>query len=442
MSTSGQTSQPSRIVIVADDLTSATDCGVQMMTGGYRTFIPLRPDFKIPGGADIVALDTDSRNVPPERAYGLTQDALAPFRSDPSVVFYSSIDSTLRGNLGAELDAILDSGLFDAAIVAPAFPTYHRTTINGQQLLNGRPIHDTEFGSDPTSPVTSADVATRFAEQSQRTAALVSLDTQRKGAAAVLDTIVERRKAGDELFIFDAAAERDLEQLSGIIGSLPGRFLWVGSTGLSRYVPKAAGLTPHAIDQSAPAADGCVLIIAGSASETTRAQLDTCAELEGFVEIRVESQAIAKGGQHEQEELRRVRRLLQAAVREAEAVAVTLAARRHEIESTKILAAARGFAAGELEIYLTRTLSRLTAELLNGAAVVKGLVLTGGTTAKMVVTELRTDAIEILDEIEPGIPLGRMSGHHDLLVVTKAGGFGGQNAIIGSVERIAGNGPG
>lgn len=137
-----------------------------------------------------------------------------------------------------------------------------------------------------------------------------------------------------------------------------------------------------------------------------------------------------------------MRRLLQAAVREAEAVAVTLAARRHEIESTKILAAARGFAAGELEIYLARTLSLLTAELLNGAAVVKGLVLTGGTTAKMVVTELRTDAIEILDEIEPGIPLGRMSGHHDLLVVTKAGGFGGQNAIIGSVERIAGNGPG
>lgn len=442
MNTSGQNSPPTRMVIVADDLTSATDCGVQMMTGGYRAFIPLRPDFKMPGSADIVALDTDSRNVPPHRAYGLTRDAVAGLSGDTRASFYKSIDSTLRGNLGAELDAVFDSGTFDAAIIAPAFPTYGRTTINGQQLLNGRPIHETEFGSDPTSPVTTADIATRFGEQSRRSATVVSLDTQNKGAAAVFDTIVERRKAGDQLFIFDAAEERDLERISTIIGALPGRFLWVGSTGLSRYVPKAVGLIPHAISRPFAVAGGCVLIIAGSASETTRAQLDACGEIEGLVEIRVESQAIAKGEQDEQEELKRVRRLLQAAVCEADVVAFTLTASRHEIESTKTLAAARGFGTGEIESYLAHTLARLTAEMLNGGATVKGLVLTGGTTAKLVVSELQADAIEILEEIEPGIPLGRVSGTHDLLVVTKAGGFGGPKAIFGSVERIAGYGRG
>lgn len=75
----------------------------------------------------------------------------------------------------------------------------------------------------------------------------------------------------------------------------------------------------------------------------------------------------------------------------------------------------------------------------NGARV-KDLVLTGGTTAKMTVSELGADAIEFLQEIEPGIPLGHMSGGDGLLVVTKAGGFGGRGAILGSVERIAAHG--
>ena len=125
---------------------------------------------------------------------------------------------------------------------------------------------------------------------------------------------------------------------------MPGRFLWVGSTGLSRYVPTAVGLTPHTIRRPFTVSGGCILIVAGSASETTRAQLDVCTEMKGFAEIRVDTQAIAKGGCCEQEELERVQRLLHAAASEAYAVAFTLTANRREIDCTKTLAAARGFA--------------------------------------------------------------------------------------------------
>jgi D-threonate/D-erythronate kinase len=429
-------------VIVADDLTSATDCGVQMMTGRYRTVIPLRPGVALPDTADIVALDTDSRNVPAQEAYRLTRDAIAAVGADPGAAFYKSIDSTLRGNLGAELDAIFDAGQFDAAVVAPAFPTYGRTTRDGLQFLDGRPLDQTEFASDPTAPVTSADIARRFAEQSRRSAALVSLVVQQDGAAAVFEVLEQRREAGDELFIFDAAEEGDLERLAGIIGALPGRFLWVGSTGLSRYVPRAVGLVPRSTVRPVTVADGCVLVVAGSASKTTRAQLDACAELSDFVEVRIDTRAIAKGGGPEEQELERVRHLLRAAAGRSGAVALTLTAGRAEIAETKALAAKRGLAAGEIETYLAHTMGQLTAELLNGSTRVKGLVLTGGTTAKMIVSHVPADAIEILEEIEPGIPLGHMGGRDALLVVTKAGGFGGPGAILRSVERIAGYGQG
>lgn len=428
--------RPSRVVIVADDLTSATDCGGQMMTGGFRTVIPLSPDGRRESDMDIVALDTDSRNVPPDMAYRLTRQAVAPYVDESRAVFYKSVDSTLRGNLGAELDAILDSSSFDAAILAPAFPTYGRTTAEGVQFLNGRPIHQTEFAGDPVSPVTTSAIARRFAEQSQRKSALVSLAVQRNGAAAVFEAMEAGRIAGEELFIFDASDEQDLERLSGIIGSLPGRFLWVGSTGLSRYVPRAIGLAPSSIRRQASSMTGCVLIVAGSASKTTREQLDACSRMARFTEIRIESRAIAEGEGAARQECERVRQLLRDAVGDAAVIALTLTASRWEIESTKALAAARGLPAGEIGARLSATLGRLTAELLEGGVEIRGLVLTGGATAKATISELRVEAIEILEEVEPGIPLCRLSGCHSLLLVTKAGGFGGPQAIVSAVERI------
>jgi uncharacterized protein YgbK (DUF1537 family) len=435
MTTLGRTT--SRLVIVADDLTSATDCGVQMMTGGFPAFIPLCATCRIPHSAAVVALDTDSREASKKVAYDLTRKAVAPFLEDSQVVFYKSVDSTLRGNLGAELDAVMDAVSFDAAIIAPAFPTYGRTTVGGRQLFEGRPIDETEFGSDPTSPIGSASVAERFAEQSRRAAVVVSLETQTGGAAAVREVIARNRKAGKELFVFDACEEDHLKRLAELVGALPGRYLWVGSTGLSRYVPSAVRLVPHAPLQRAPVSRGCVLVVAGSASATTRAQLNACAETVGMVEIRVNSMEVAEGGDCERRERERVRRQLRDAVCQPDAVALTLASSRQEIDRTKARARARVPPVVDIEAYLARMLGCLTAEALNGGARVKGLVLTGGTTAKMVALALSAESIEILEEIDPGIPLGHLSGPRELLVVTKAGGFGGPEAILGAVQGIA-----
>ena len=429
---------PSRVVIIADDLTSATDCGVQMMTGGYWTIVALRPEVATLATAQIVGLDTDSRNVSAQQAYQLSRDALAAVGDNRQFVVYKSIDSTLRGNLGAEIDAVMTAGAFDAALIAPAFPTYGRTTCNGQQLLNGLPIDRTEFGSDPTAPVTSSEIAVRIAEQSRYRTALVPLNVQRLGASAVFEVIEQRHMAGDRFFVFDAIEEGDLERLAGIVGTLPGRYLWVGSTGFSRYVPRAIGLVPQASTESSSAADGYILIVAGSASVTTRAQLDACVKLRSFAEAQIDSLAIAEGGRHEQVELARIRRLLKRLVGRSNVVALTLSAEREEVAATKTIAANRGLPAGQIETHLANTLGRLASELLSADARVKGLVLTGGTTAKTTLNVLQTDAIEILQEVEPGIPLCRTCGQKERLVVTKAGGFGGRTAIIKSVESIAG----
>ena len=121
-SETGECGGPPAIAIVADDLSSATDCCVQMIMGGYRGVVPLSFEFPIPGGMDVVAFDTDSRNLSSEQAYQATRRCAGSLSLGPGAVLYKSVDSTLRGNLGAEIDALLGTGRFDAAIVAPAFP--------------------------------------------------------------------------------------------------------------------------------------------------------------------------------------------------------------------------------------------------------------------------------------------------------------------------------
>ena len=425
------------VVIVADDLSSATDCSVQMILGGYLAVVLLHPECVLPDDVDIVALDTDSRNLPPEEAYSATRSCAENGCFDGCSVVYKSVDSTLRGNLGAEIDALLDSGRFDAAVIAPAFPTYGRTTRGGRQFLNRVPLHETEFGTDPTKPVRTSAISDRIAEQCARTSALVSISTQRQGPHAVRHLIETRLGKGVELFIFDADEEDDLRRIAESVVALPLQILWVGSTGLSRYVPGAIGLRPRPSRPTCPVADGAVLIVAGSASETTRRQLDACALNGGLAEIQVNSLRIVRGGEGSEAEIDRARELLDGARADgAPIIALTLTSSRLEIAETKAAAADLGMTPDRVAALLVCTLGRLTAGVATAGTRLEGLVLTGGDTAKTIVSNLGAEAIEILDQVEPGIPLGRMTGRHEMLVVTKAGGFGSENSLAKSVERI------
>ena len=71
-----------------------------------------------------------------------------------------------------------------------------------------------------------------------------------------------------------------------------------------------------------------------------------------------------------------------------------------------------------------------------------GIFLTGGDTAVSVCRALGVGSIDILAEVLPGIPLGQLVGGccPGLRVVTKAGAFGSDNAIVESVKALRGKG--
>ena len=66
------------------------------------------------------------------------------------------------------------------------------------------------------------------------------------------------------------------------------------------------------------------------------------------------------------------------------------------------------------------------------------LVLTGGETAAAVLGVLKVTRLELVEELEPGIPVSRILDGYapGALCITKAGGFGDDQALVRMVERL------
>ncbi|MGK2889805.1 MAG: four-carbon acid sugar kinase family protein [Candidatus Malihini olakiniferum] len=62
---------------------------------------------------------------------------------------FKKIDSTLRGNLGAEIVAVLTDSDAEMALIAPAVQALGRITRDGKVWVNGKLLTETEFASDP-----------------------------------------------------------------------------------------------------------------------------------------------------------------------------------------------------------------------------------------------------------------------------------------------------
>src|SRR6185436_17858567 len=67
---------------------------------------------------------------------------------------------------------------------------------------------------------------------------------------------------------------------------------------------------------------------------------------------------------------------------------------------------------------------------------VSGIVATGGDTANALCNALGAQALEMLGEVEPGIPIMRLLGEESLPLVTKAGGFGSPAAMGDALVKV------
>lgn len=157
------------IAVLADDLTGANATGVKLSHCGFKTATVVR-GLPLPDEShDALCIDTDSRYEPKETAQKRVTEALQIIHDlhYPSV-YCKRVDSTLRGNIGAEIDAMLDYlGPEAVAVVVPAFPESGRVAAGDYLLVNNVPLQDTDVAKDPVSPLYSSRVSHLIAAQSK-----------------------------------------------------------------------------------------------------------------------------------------------------------------------------------------------------------------------------------------------------------------------------------
>lgn len=144
------------IVAIADDLTGAAEIAAIGWRYGLRAEVHSQLD--LPSTADLVVIDTDSRNCPAKEAVKRVRDAIKFLKIRPLDWIYKKIDSALRGNILAEAEAMQKAMAIPRSLIVPCNPSLGRTIHNGKYSVQGRLISESDFRNDPHHPITSSDV--------------------------------------------------------------------------------------------------------------------------------------------------------------------------------------------------------------------------------------------------------------------------------------------
>ena len=415
-----------KAVIIADDFSSVTDCGVQFTMRGLSTTAVMNLPDALPTG-EVLSVDTDSRPLHAEEAYKRVYQTETAIKASGCKRIYKSVDSTLRGNLGAEIDAVMDAMNIRTALIAPAFPHYGRTIIDGVHYLNGTPLSETSLARDPVSPMLESELDAILRRQTKRNIGHISLAKLRAGGHPLRSSVKELLENGAELVTFDTETEADLQTIANLAFELP-EALVAGSTGLAQYM--AEGWRIGREENRAPALrqEAPLLFVAASASPVTAEQIERLLKHGGAYSVLLEPWKLVET--HGKERIEEAYKALAM----GKDVVLHLDSSVTEREHSARIAAEHGIAREEFSRKIVLAMASLAKELLD-TGIPGGLFMTGGDTAKTLCTALESNGMELIGEIEPGIPYGWLTGARKLLTATKAGAFGTTD-VLDSARKI------
>lgn len=428
-----------RFLIIADDLTGGADTGAKFAERGFDTFLvsvregggPLR--LSTQADSEVLVVNTDTRGSGPDEAYRRVSCVLETLGRTRYPVIYKKIDSTLRGNLGREIDALLAGAENRLAFLAPSFPEQGRVVVGGMLLVDGKPLALVEVPQDREGGRESY-VRQILEAQTALRSAVVPLDAVAAGHETLSGAVDAARDSGAEILIFDAVRRADLTHVARAAfgageGGLP---LFVGSAGLAEEVAGLlAGRREAALAAAHPEALrplSRVLMVCGSKSMVTRAQAGHAERLEGVRSFELPSDRIDGN----------------AATVDSMSGTLGLEVASALTEGHVLLKACSKVLDGPgVSERITRHLAEVVRCALDGwkgAAAELGLILTGGATASSVLLALETEGVAIQGEIMGGIARGALVGGpwDGVTVVTKAGGFGSSDCFEGILAALCG----
>lgn len=418
------------VLAVADDFTGANDVGCGLARAGARVNVLFNPAAEITGQeADVWVINTDSRACDAAMAAQRTRQALARCAESgwgENGWIFKKIDSTLRGNPGAETEAALLACGAPAALVVPAVPALGRTTRQGLCYINGHLLTETEYASDPKTPVISASVLARLQEQSALKGGLLSLDAVRQPDLA--NRLAAAIAEGQRLIVLDAEQEEDLQLIVRAADALPVRPLLVGAAGLNDAFCRLLA-TGNRVDIPRPVTvsrQTAGLAVIGSMSDITRRQIARLQQHYPLCLIDIDIWQILRGTVDGMGWRQQATRALQGG-QHCVMRTCQQTNQRHEIDA---LCQQYGLNRQQVGEQICDFLAALVRDVI-GDVQPRGLYLSGGDVAIAVASGLDAKGFRIGGQVAGCVPWGQLlNNKNDLLVLTKAGGFGDENTLV------------
>jgi 4-hydroxythreonine-4-phosphate dehydrogenase len=417
------------LFIIADDVTGAADSAARCRQAGLTAAIDLAPGSARQPVAlaptQVLALSTDSRFLSPQAAAArvativdhCVRHSTAGKPPEQTVRWYKKIDSTLRGNIGAELAAMLPkvtpNGHAPHALIAPAFPAQQRILVDGYlgyAQLPPRTVHL------PTLLTNQCDLAVTA----------IALATVRAGGAALQAALATAKATAQTLIVVDAEREDDLAQLCAAADRILPHALLCGSAGLvgvwAQQLATRWGMQPQMVAQQAvsipesAARHHPMLAVVGSGSPMAQAQI---AALRGKPAITVVEVAPA---QAVTTIMAQIDRALEVGRGDAAPSAVVLHLPVPVAGTALEGPLARAYAATLAEV----------AQALIQRIEPATLLIVGGDTAAHLLQRLGVHQLEVHHELLPGMPLttGVDRQGHAHRIILKAGNHGDAETLV------------
>ncbi len=410
-----------KLLVIADDFTGALDTGIQFRARQAQVRVMKADDpidlARWAEGLQVLILVAETRHMKSRDAY----DVIARITREAVALgvecIYKKTDSGLRGNIGAELSAMLQASGGRHLHFIPAFPRMGRTTEGGVHYINGVPVASSIFGSDPFEPVLHSSVPEILARQSSVTAISV-------GASVP-------RELPDGILVYDGKSDEDLADLARELSARDELHLLAGCAGFAATLPRVLNLEQNS--EELPPFRPRLLTVCGSINPITIGQLQEGIR-SGVPCIRLSpAEELTPGWADSPEGQASMARWLE-----------QISASPHTILACSGVFGtgdSRRFAEGlDLDLdgmreRISDTMGSILKHLLD-RGLESTLLVTGGDTLLAFLRHIRQESLVPIRELLPGVVLSQFQYRGKTFnLITKSGGFG-EKSLLADLEII------
>lgn len=444
--------------IVADDLTGATTTGVLLARSGVKTKVYFHEeavnkttDESEKDAEGAIVISSNSRAYKPEKAYETVKFATEVLIGQNCRYFQKRIDTTMRGGIGAEIDAMLSVlGEDTVAIVVPAMPKSRRILVGGYSIIDGTALVNTPVAKDVRTPVTENYIPRLLEAQTKENVALVPLEKVLEGSVAVAEDMRKKRENGSRVLVVDAITEQDVSVIAeaciklqwNIVSVDPGPFTAELARQRGLAGQEQDGLYSLNVKEKASVKDGrTVLVAAGSATEVTKRQMQFLFENTDARQISVNPARLLAGAEEAAEEIEKsVNKAVEILKDQKNIPAIVFETALHGTllnldEEDRVHGYPNGMSADKINEGLGVIVQKVLD--LSGKNRIAGLYMTGGDTMVHVCRKLGTECLEVLDYVIPQTDVSKLAdGKYQGMTVIGKGGMTGYDEIVGDIVNV------